>query len=137
MSKRFTVTSIRGEDEVTWAQSNIVETRKGGSVLNGNEAPDRAECGEHHLLPILEVPKPGDGNPKESSPFINSTEVEKGKEYDGKNMALFEEEMDTSPMVSSLLSGLANYTNLPQGVKEHEEAENNEGTRKKQVKVFR
>uniref|UniRef100_A0A672HXI2 Solute carrier family 12 member 5b n=1 Tax=Salarias fasciatus TaxID=181472 RepID=A0A672HXI2_SALFA len=41
-------------------------------------------------------------------------------------MALFEEEMDTSPMVSSLLSTLANYSNLPTGSKEHEEAENNE-----------
>ncbi|XP_033982409.1 solute carrier family 12 member 5-like [Trematomus bernacchii] len=41
-------------------------------------------------------------------------------------MALFEEEMDTSPMVSSLLSSLANYSNLPTGSKEHEEAENNE-----------
>ncbi|KAF6089348.1 solute carrier family 12 member 5 [Phyllostomus discolor] len=80
---------------------------------------------------------PGDGNPKESSPFINSTDTEKGKEYDGKNMALFEEEMDTSPMVSSLLSGLANYTNLPQGSREHEEAENNEGGRKKPVQAPR
>uniref|UniRef100_A0A8C5SVA8 Solute carrier family 12 member 5 n=1 Tax=Laticauda laticaudata TaxID=8630 RepID=A0A8C5SVA8_LATLA len=62
---------------------------------------------------------------------------EKGKEYDGKNMALFEEEMDTSPMVSSLLSGLANYTNLPQGSREHEEAENNEGAKKKPVKATR
>ncbi|XP_013928587.1 PREDICTED: solute carrier family 12 member 5-like, partial [Thamnophis sirtalis] len=79
----------------------------------------------------------GDGNPKESSPFINSTDLEKGKEYDGKNMALFEEEMDTSPMVSSLLSGLANYTNLPQGSREHEEAENNEGAKKKPVKATR
>lgn len=46
-----------------------------------------------------------------------------------------QEEMDTSPMVSSLLSGLANYTNLPQGSREHEEAENNEGAKKKPVKV--
>uniref|UniRef100_A0A8C4I1T2 Solute carrier family 12 member 5a n=1 Tax=Dicentrarchus labrax TaxID=13489 RepID=A0A8C4I1T2_DICLA len=70
----------------------------------------------------------GDSNPKESSPFINSSDVaaEKSQQYDGKNMALFEEEMDTSPMVSSLLSSLANYSNLPQGSKEHEEAENNE-----------
>uniref|UniRef100_A0A4W6EM30 Solute carrier family 12 member 5b n=1 Tax=Lates calcarifer TaxID=8187 RepID=A0A4W6EM30_LATCA len=71
----------------------------------------------------------GDGNPKESSPFINSSaasDVEKSQQYDGKNMALFEEEMDTSPMVSSLLSTLANYSNLPTGSKEHEEAENNE-----------
>lgn len=46
--------------------------------------------------------------------------------------------MDTSPMVSSLLSSLANYSNLPQGSKEHEEAENNESesSRKKPVKVF-
>uniref|UniRef100_A0AAQ4R8L2 Solute carrier family 12 member 5b n=1 Tax=Gasterosteus aculeatus aculeatus TaxID=481459 RepID=A0AAQ4R8L2_GASAC len=70
-----------------------------------------------------------DGNPRESSPFINSgaaTSADKSLQYDGKNMALFEEEMDTSPMVSSLLSSLANYTNLPTGSKEHEEAENNE-----------
>lgn len=41
-------------------------------------------------------------------------------------------------MVSSLLSSLANYSNLPTGSKEHEEAENNEeGPRpsKKPVKV--
>uniref|UniRef100_A0A4W5K9L3 Solute carrier family 12 member 5b n=1 Tax=Hucho hucho TaxID=62062 RepID=A0A4W5K9L3_9TELE len=71
-----------------------------------------------------------DGNPKESSPFINSSsasDVEKSQQYDGKNMALFEEEMDNSPMVSSILSSLANYSNLPQGSKEHEEAENEEG----------
>uniref|UniRef100_A0A8C3JGG5 Solute carrier family 12 member 5 n=1 Tax=Calidris pygmaea TaxID=425635 RepID=A0A8C3JGG5_9CHAR len=68
---------------------------------------------------------------------INSTDLEKGKEYDGKNMALFEEEMDTSPMVSSLLSGLANYTNLPQGSREHEEAENNDGGKKKPVQAPR
>lgn len=49
-----------------------------------------------------------------------------------------QEEMDTSPMVSSLLSSLANYSNLPQGSKEHEEAENNEAeaSRKKPVKVW-
>uniref|UniRef100_A0AAQ4QHG6 Solute carrier family 12 member 5a n=1 Tax=Gasterosteus aculeatus aculeatus TaxID=481459 RepID=A0AAQ4QHG6_GASAC len=81
----------------------------------------------------------GDSIPKESSPFINSSDAaaEKSQQYDGKNMALFEEEMDTSPMVSSLLSSLANYSNLPQGSKEHEEAENNEAesSRKKPVKA--
>ncbi|CAG11794.1 unnamed protein product, partial [Tetraodon nigroviridis] len=81
----------------------------------------------------------GDSNPKESSPFINSSDAaaEKSQQYDKKHMALFEEEMDTSPMVSSLLSSLANYSNLPQGSKEHEEAENNEAeaSRKKPVKA--
>lgn len=53
-------------------------------------------------------------------------------------LVFLQEEMDTSPMVSSLLSSLANYSNLPQGSKEHEEAENNEAesSRKKPVKVF-
>uniref|UniRef100_A0A9J8BHT8 Solute carrier family 12 member 5b n=1 Tax=Cyprinus carpio carpio TaxID=630221 RepID=A0A9J8BHT8_CYPCA len=81
----------------------------------------------------------GDATSKESSPFINSStsDVEKSQQYDGKNMALFEEEMDTSPMVSSLLSSLANYSNLTQGSKEHEEAENNEEARKKTVQAPR
>uniref|UniRef100_A0A8C6TZH1 Amino acid permease/ SLC12A domain-containing protein n=1 Tax=Neogobius melanostomus TaxID=47308 RepID=A0A8C6TZH1_9GOBI len=74
-----------------------------------------------------------DGIPKESSPFINN-DVEKSQHYDGKNMALFEEEMDTSPMVSSLLSSLANYSNLPTGSKEHEEAENTEEVSRSTIK---
>ncbi|KAM3860261.1 solute carrier family 12 member 7 isoform 2-T2 [Diretmus argenteus] len=72
--------------------------------------------------------------PKESSPFINNTDNDKGNNYDGKNMALFEEEMDSNPMVSSLLNKLANYTNLTQGAQEHEEADEDEGAKKKTVK---
>eukprot|EP00064_Thunnus_orientalis_P002458 superscaffoldBa00000181_g2465 len=70
----------------------------------------------------------GDESQRESSPFINSDKDR--EQYDGKNMALFEEEMDSNPMVSSLLSKLANYTNLTQGVREHEEAEYEDGVRK-------
>ncbi|KAK5850004.1 hypothetical protein PBY51_014292 [Eleginops maclovinus] len=76
----------------------------------------------------------GDGVPKENSPFINNTENDKGNSYDGTNMALFEEEMDSNPMVSSLLNKLANYTNLTQGAQEHEEADDDEGPKKKAVK---
>uniref|UniRef100_A0A8D3BMH6 Solute carrier family 12 member 7-like n=1 Tax=Scophthalmus maximus TaxID=52904 RepID=A0A8D3BMH6_SCOMX len=72
---------------------------------------------------------PGEDSQKESSPFINSDDD--GEPYfDGKNMALFEEEMDSHPMVSSLLNKLAIYTNLTQGVREHEEAENEDGVRR-------
>lgn len=45
----------------------------------------------HHATSVFYPP--GDGNPKESSPFINSsaaTDAEKSQQYDGKNMALFE-----------------------------------------------
>lgn len=45
-----------------------------------------------------------------------------------------QEEMDTRPKVSSLLNRLANYTNLTQGAKEHEEAESI-GEKKKASKV--
>uniref|UniRef100_A0A3B3UMN5 Solute carrier family 12 member 5b n=1 Tax=Poecilia latipinna TaxID=48699 RepID=A0A3B3UMN5_9TELE len=61
-----------------------------------------------------------------SEVYSAASDMEKSQQYDGKSMALFEEEIDTSPMVSSLLSSLANYSNLPTGSKEHEEAENNE-----------
>lgn len=40
--------------------------------------------------------------------------------------------MDSNPMVSSLLNKLANYTNLSQGVVEHEE---DEDSRRREVKV--
>uniref|UniRef100_A0A8C3CUM0 Solute carrier family 12 member 7 n=1 Tax=Cairina moschata TaxID=8855 RepID=A0A8C3CUM0_CAIMO len=49
-------------------------------------------------------------------------------------LSLFEEEMDSNPMVSSLLNKLANYTNLTQGVVEHEA---DEDTKRKEVKVPR
>ncbi|XP_068605239.1 solute carrier family 12 member 7-like [Brachionichthys hirsutus] len=76
----------------------------------------------------------GDGIQRASSPF-NSSEEDREQYYDGKNMALFEEEMDSAPMVSSLLKKLANYTNLTQGVREHEEAEDEDGARKVHVTV--
>ncbi|KAM8822683.1 solute carrier family 12 member 7 isoform 3-T3 [Spinachia spinachia] len=76
----------------------------------------------------------GDGVPKENSPFINNTDNDKGNNYDGTNMALFEDEIEINPMVSSLLNKLANYTNLTQGAQEHEEADNDEGPKKKEVK---
>ncbi|XP_064277529.1 solute carrier family 12 member 7-like isoform X1 [Passer domesticus] len=73
----------------------------------------------------------GDGIARESSPFINCAESGRGNMYEGKNMALFEEEMDSNPMVSSLLNKLANYTNLTQGVVEHEA---DEDSKRKEVK---
>uniref|UniRef100_A0A8C5KKX5 Solute carrier family 12, member 7 n=1 Tax=Jaculus jaculus TaxID=51337 RepID=A0A8C5KKX5_JACJA len=45
-----------------------------------------------------------------------------------------QEEMDSNPMVSSLLNKLANYTNLSQGVVEHEE---DEDSRRREVKAPR
>ncbi|XP_056593859.1 solute carrier family 12 member 7 isoform X3 [Triplophysa dalaica] len=92
------------------------------------------DADENSVLKEEDEQAVGAGNPRESSPFINNTDDEKGNLYDGKNMALFEEEMDSNPMVSSLLNKLANYTNLTQGVREHEEADDDEGAKKKTVK---
>lgn len=46
-----------------------------------------------------------------------------------------QDEMDSTPMVSSLLNKLANYTNITQGVIEHEEAESEDGIQRVTVKV--
>ncbi|KAJ8370973.1 hypothetical protein SKAU_G00110010 [Synaphobranchus kaupii] len=116
-----------GPAEGAQRRSYLARSNLGGAVpeQSQNAQPCSQTCG---------IVLNGDGVPKESSPFINSSDAEKTQQYEGKNMALFEEEMDTSPMVSSLLSSLANYSNLTQGSKEHEEAENNEEARKKPIK---
>ncbi|XP_077411038.1 solute carrier family 12 member 7 isoform X2 [Vanacampus margaritifer] len=102
------------------------------------EDPEFETQDPNAVVPILEYNrepnKYGDGVPKENSPFINNTDNDKSNSYDGTNMALFEEEMDSNPMVSSLLNKLANYTNLTQGAQEHEEADDDEGSKKKAVK---
>ncbi|XP_036081622.1 solute carrier family 12 member 7 isoform X2 [Rousettus aegyptiacus] len=81
-------------------------------------------------LPILrygrEPGRYGDGRWTGSSGAVNGGEAERESLFEGKNMALFEEEMDSNPMVSSLLNKLANYTNLSQGVVEHEQAEDSQ-----------
>ncbi|XP_031439898.1 solute carrier family 12 member 7 isoform X3 [Clupea harengus] len=128
MTERFVVIPVgQGDNE------NREEVPEDGGRGAGGDVIDH-----QGVIPILEYSrepnKYGDGNPKESSPFINNTDNDKGTLYDGKNMALFEEEMDSNPMVSSLLSKLANYTNLTQGVREHEEADDDEGAKKKAVK---
>ncbi|KAF4024540.1 hypothetical protein G4228_016353 [Cervus hanglu yarkandensis] len=105
-----------------------VEARADGGqeeAAEPSEAPGPPEGGEP------DCPSLGDGHPRESSPFISHGEADTESVYEGKNMALFEEEMDSNPMVSSLLNKLANYTNLSQGVVEHEEAED---SRRRQIK---
>ncbi|KAG8514575.1 Solute carrier family 12 member 6, partial [Galemys pyrenaicus] len=77
-----------------------------------------------------------DGHKKARNAYLNNSNYEEGEEYFDKNLALFEEEMDTRPKVSSLLNRMANYTNLTQGAKEHEEAENITEGKKKPSKTL-
>ncbi|XP_069821992.1 solute carrier family 12 member 4 isoform X2 [Dendropsophus ebraccatus] len=95
-----------------------------------------ADCGqEEFVIVILDNPfNAGHGSVRENSPFLKNSEPHKGNEFYDRNLALFEEELDIRPKVSSLLSRLVNYTNLTQGAKEHEEAESGEGARKKVFK---
>ncbi|XP_061661920.1 solute carrier family 12 member 7 isoform X2 [Syngnathoides biaculeatus] len=148
MGDRFVVVPVDKGDVADGRQpssgsADVQATRHPGDVARG-EKPELEQdpAFEPHDLnaavPILEYNrepnKYGDGVPKENSPFINNTDNDKSSSYDGTNMALFEEEMDSNPMVSSLLNKLANYTNLTQGAQEHEEADDDEGTKKKAVK---
>ncbi|XP_026712760.1 solute carrier family 12 member 4 [Athene cunicularia] len=104
-------------------------------VKLGQEFPGVAFRGHHLSLPkLMEITSSSHashGNHKENSPFLNSSEAVKGGDYYDRNLALFEEELDIRPKVSSLLGKLVNYTNLTQGVKEHEEAESTDGSKKK------
>uniref|UniRef100_A0A671TGV9 Solute carrier family 12 member 5-like n=1 Tax=Sparus aurata TaxID=8175 RepID=A0A671TGV9_SPAAU len=124
MSQRFTVSKSDGDRRPSDIQGEVNQLFEGDEPPTSSGAEGEDAAGAEEVVVVLK----GDSNPKESSPFINSSDAaaEKSQQYDGKNMALFEEEMDTSPMVSSLLSSLANYSNLPQGSKEHEEAAESE-----------
>uniref|UniRef100_A0A3B4TDR9 Solute carrier family 12 member 7-like n=1 Tax=Seriola dumerili TaxID=41447 RepID=A0A3B4TDR9_SERDU len=158
MGERFVVVPVDGGGGVTGERDHTdavvadpaPDTGGGSSTgsSTGSGTVEEKEAGEdsvfdppqdpNDVVPILEYNrepnKYGDGVPKENSPFINNTDNDKGNSYDGTNMALFEEEMDSNPMVSSLLNKLANYTNLTQGAQEHEEADDDEGPKKKAVK---
>ncbi|CAJ1081935.1 solute carrier family 12 member 7 isoform X4 [Xyrichtys novacula] len=153
MGERFVVVpvdggvGVAGEGEHSDAVVADPATDPGGGSSSSAGTVEGKETGEDSVfeahdpnvvVPILkynrEPNKYGDGVPKENSPFINNTDNDKGNSYDGTNMALFEEEMDSNPMVSSLLNKLANYTNLTQGAQEHEEADDDEGPKKKAVK---
>nr|XP_033797832.1 solute carrier family 12 member 4 [Geotrypetes seraphini] len=102
--------------------------------LEGLSWVDYREPGHSSRDPYDTVSSDGHGNHKESSPFLNNAETGKGNDYYDRNLALFEEELDIRPKVSSLLSKLVNYTNLSQGAKEHEEAESAEESRRKMSK---
>ncbi|KAM9774712.1 solute carrier family 12 member 7 isoform 2-T2 [Syngnathus typhle] len=145
MGDRFVVVPVDGAGDAAEHSGSVVAqaTRLTGGD-GGEEEPEVEEDrvfepqDPNVAVPILkynrEPNKYGDGVPKENSPFINNTDNDKSNSYDGTNMALFEEEMDSNPMVSSLLDKLANYTNLTQGAQEHEEADDDEGSKKKAVK---
>ncbi|CAJ1085899.1 solute carrier family 12 member 6-like isoform X1 [Xyrichtys novacula] len=135
-SVRFTVTPTKAEDLPGLSDTSPdISSRSGARVQFGSrESVNRsdplsdasgggggggggADTPEHSSI------EQGDGNSKISSVYINNTHGVDDDDFYDRNLALFEEEMDTRPKVSSLLNRLANYTNLTQGAKEHEEAE--------------
>ncbi|XP_042366116.1 solute carrier family 12 member 7 isoform X2 [Plectropomus leopardus] len=154
MGERFVVVPVdrgvgvagEGEHSDAVVSDPAPESGGGGTSSSGGTVEEKETLEDsvfepqdpNVVVPILEYNrepnKYGDGVPKENSPFINNTDNDKANSYDGTNMALFEEEMDSNPMVSSLLNKLANYTNLTQGAQEHEEADDDEGPKKKAVK---
>uniref|UniRef100_A0A673I0M2 Solute carrier family 12 member 6-like n=1 Tax=Sinocyclocheilus rhinocerous TaxID=307959 RepID=A0A673I0M2_9TELE len=130
-SVRFTVTPTKAEDlpdtspDVSSRSSgrvrfgsreSVIRSEASGGVTTsaGADTPDRSH---------LEHGETRDGGVKLSSVYINNSHAIDDDDFYDRNLALFEEEMDTRPKVSSLLNRLANYTNLMQGAKEHEEAE--------------
>uniref|UniRef100_A0A8C7AGQ1 Solute carrier family 12 member 6 n=1 Tax=Neovison vison TaxID=452646 RepID=A0A8C7AGQ1_NEOVI len=130
----FTVTKVEDLEEGAAAsvskerESSLAEIK---ALIQHSDELDPSQnsiTGEHSQL--LD-----DGHKKARNAYLNNSNYEEGDEYFDKNLALFEEEMDTRPKVSSLLNRMANYTNLTQGAKEHEEAENITEGKKKPTKT--
>uniref|UniRef100_A0A8D3CSP5 Solute carrier family 12 member 6 n=1 Tax=Scophthalmus maximus TaxID=52904 RepID=A0A8D3CSP5_SCOMX len=130
-SVRFTVTPTKAEDLPGLSDTSPdISSRSGARVrfgsresVNRSDPLSDASGGAGTETPDHSSVEQGDGNSKISSVYINNSHCLDDDDFYDKNLALFEEEMDTRPKVSSLLSRLANYTNLTQGAKEHEEAE--------------
>ncbi|XP_077569610.1 solute carrier family 12 member 4 [Stigmatopora nigra] len=95
--------------------------QSGYDSLEGINAVDHRDGGMQDNQDT--VSSDGHGNHKEDLPFLNSPEEKKNNDFYDRNLALFEEELDIRPKVSSLLSRLVSYTNITQGAKEHEEEE--------------
>ncbi|XP_053199825.1 solute carrier family 12 member 6-like isoform X2 [Scomber japonicus] len=139
-SVRFTVTPTKAEDlpglsdtspdissrsaaRVRFGSSQSVNRSDPLSEGSGGLTTTTGTTGGGADTPDFSNVDQGDGNSKISSVYINNTHGVDDDDFYDRNLALFEEEMDTRPKVSSLLNRLANYTNLTQGAKEHEEAE--------------
>uniref|UniRef100_A0A4W6C9D8 Solute carrier family 12 member 6 n=1 Tax=Lates calcarifer TaxID=8187 RepID=A0A4W6C9D8_LATCA len=112
--------SVNRSDPLSEASGGLTTSATAGG--GGTDTPDHSNAEQ------------GDGNSKISSVYINNSHGVDDDDFYDRNLALFEEEMDTRPKVSSLLNRLANYTNLTQGAKEHEEAESI-GEKKKTSKM--
>ncbi|XP_034042249.1 LOW QUALITY PROTEIN: solute carrier family 12 member 4 [Thalassophryne amazonica] len=119
----FTVVPVKDQAQTSYDSLegvNWVDYRD-----TGQEYPDHEET----------VSSDGHGNHKENSPFLNSADAAtRNSDFYDRNLALFEEELDIRPKVSSLLSRLVSYTNITQGAKEHEEEESAEASRRKTPK---
>lgn len=124
-SVRFTVTPTKAEDLPD--TSPDISGRSNARVRFGSRESVSEASGAFNTSTGAETPdrghEQGDGGVKLSSVYINNSHAMDDDDFYDRNLALFEEEMDTRPKVSSLLNRLANYTNLTQGAKEHEEAE--------------
>ncbi|XP_056156729.1 solute carrier family 12 member 6-like isoform X2 [Lampris incognitus] len=139
-SVRFTVTPTKAEDLPGLSDTSPDISSSGRVRFGSRESVNRSDLlseGSGGLTTSTATPGAGggetpdtrsnadqsEGNAKISSVYINNAHGVDDDDFYDRNLALFEEEMDTRPKVSSLLNRLANYTNLTQGAKEHEEAE--------------
>ncbi|XP_041813203.1 solute carrier family 12 member 4 isoform X2 [Chelmon rostratus] len=103
--------------------------------LEGINWVDYRDTGQDYPDHQDTVSSDGHGNHKEDSPFLSGADAaSKKNDFYDRNLALFEEELDIRPKVSSLLSRLVSYTNITQGAKEHEEEESAQGSRRKTPK---
>ncbi|XP_077982777.1 solute carrier family 12 member 4-like isoform X2 [Glandiceps talaboti] len=92
-----------------------------------NDGPvDRDKIVEVPQVHIIDLGQGENGHDcSETSPFMGDSDVEKGdmENTEEKNLALYEDEMQVRPKISTLLSSLVNYNPFPQKSIENEEQE--------------
>lgn len=120
---RFTVTKAEEASD----QDDSPETR---APVTPQEPCEKSQLIDSKPPTIVVV------DPKQDSEEANedaggkkrSVLVDESGDVKGDHFALYEEDLHERPRVATLLGAMANYTNLPQGAKEHENEE--EGAKK-------
>nr|CAB3266103.1 potassium-chloride cotransporter [Phallusia mammillata] len=151
---RFTVTKADNEPEIEQGSEQEPASQEKASLIEnhpkqddeiptieivGANEPSGADDGAQSGFSVSFVKKRGEqsekailiDNGKKKSVLVDP---EAGNN-EGGHFALYEDEMQERPRVATLLGALANYTNLSQGAKEHENAEEGKAKQKEEFKM--
>nr|XP_009861591.1 potassium-chloride cotransporter isoform X1 [Ciona intestinalis] len=132
-SVRFTVTKTDSKDEPSVEQQEATEAGEKLTLIpNDEDTVQPAGVLDINKAPTVSILSSDQDNGKKKSVLVDPESGSTGPEG---HFALYEDEIKERPRVATLIGALANYTNLSQGAKEHENEEAGSGKQKKAVKM--